>query len=157
MRDIARAICLITYVAGGVVAIVAGVLISRAAVASLRIDGNATAPLSLSQTVPVDVRFTNSYDFPLAVSDLRVRVRDVRAPHADPAHPCTAGDFVVTQVSSATRIRVEPRTTTSLSRLLLPGATWPRLGVVSGSPNTHACRGASLTLSYVASGSLRTP
>jgi len=82
-------------------------------------------------------------------------VRGVNAPNADATHRCSVDDFVVTQASSNGAVAVRAGGTSSLSDLHVPRATWPRIGILARSTNQDACKGASLTLAYTASRTLR--
>ena len=64
-----------------------------------RIRGRASGRLAPGRSVPVDLVLTNPHAFPVSVMSLTLRVRSIRAPHADAGHPCTLGDFAVTQYS----------------------------------------------------------
>jgi hypothetical protein len=151
MTDVARRRHLLTWIASAVVTILAGALLVRVFAASFSMGGDATATMWHDVPVAVDVTFSNGYDFPITVTDLRVTVRSVKAPHGGGAHRCTVDDFVVRQVSSKVKITVGARATSSLSSLHLPGSTWPHVGMISRSVNQHACQGAFLTLAYTAS------
>lgn len=145
----------VACVLGCTVVSFAAVVSLRLALGSFTVAGNALTPISRGGTVPLDVGFTNRYDFPIAVTNLRVTVRDVLAPHADAAHPCTVDDFVVHQFAGDAKFIIGARATGSLSSLNLPGAVWPQVGVLSRSANQDACKGATLTLGYTASKKLR--
>lgn len=121
---------------------------------SFTLRGDAANPISPGLMAPLDLTFTNRHDGPVAVTDLRVTVRGVRAPNADDAHPCAVGDFAVDQASNDLSITVPARGTSTLSGLDLSRAKWPQVGMVERSVNQDGCKGASLTLVYSASGTL---
>jgi hypothetical protein len=133
-----------------VVVAVAGLLLLQLIRESVTISGNAVAPVAGTK-VPLDVTFTNGYAVPVSVTDLSVTVRDVTAPNADAAHPCTVGDFAVEQLSSDATIIVGAGATRSLRSLQFPDASWPQVRLRDNSTNRDGCAGASLTLGYTAS------
>lgn len=122
---------------------------------SFTIAGDATAPITPGSSAAIDLEFTNRRVLPLAVSSVRVRVREVRAPHADAEHPCTVSDYTVQQVPRSTKITIPARATRALSALGLPPKAWPRVGLVDRPVNQDGCKGATLELDYSASGSVR--
>ena len=138
-------------VLGCVGVLLAGMLV-RLTLGSFSIDGNAAAPIARGVAVPLDVRFTNRYDFPISVSDLTVTVLGVSAPDADGISQCTVDDFVVGRLASNVEIAVGARATRSLH--LARGAR-PQVGILGRSAYQGACKGATLTLAYTASGKLR--
>jgi hypothetical protein len=138
-----------------VVALFVGALLIRLATESVTIGGNAGAAIWPGAAVPVDVTVDNGYDFPVSVTNLRVQVLTVHAPHADNNHPCTVADFVVDQASPGLEIPVGARATSSLSTLHVPAQTWPRIHLLQHSANRDGCQGATLTFGYAASKTLK--
>jgi hypothetical protein len=122
---------------------------------SFRISGDAVDVLAPGRSAPINVTFTNPHDNRLTVAHLRVRVRKVDAPNADRRHPCSTRDFAVRQVSARFSVSVPADTSRSLARLGVRRASWPQVRMVSRPVNQDGCKGASLTLAYVGSGSLR--
>ncbi len=159
MSSLARSSRTLWYVLAAlvVVALFMTVLLLRLATPSLKISGDAGARMRPGLNVPLDVSFTNSYDFDVSVSNLRVAVRNVKAPHTDPAHRCSVDDFAVEQVSAAFAISVRAGATASLSSLHLAVSSWPRVHLRSRSVNQDGCQGASLTLRYTATRTLKLP
>lgn len=151
MTDRVRGRRLLVGVVVGIVVLAAVILPLRLAFDSFTLSGNASGPMLGGSGAPIDVQLANGYDFAILVTDLRVTVRTVDAPHADAAHPCTAKDFVVGQIAGNPGIVVPAHASTSLGRMQYPTSTWPRLAMVSRSVNRNACQGASLTLGYTAS------
>jgi hypothetical protein len=127
----------------------------RLGVRGFPITGNAAKALSPGRSAPINVRFTNRRRSALRVTQLRVSVRKVLAPNADVRHPCTLRDFIVTQVRHGFTVTVPARSTRTLSRMHVRRSAWPRVGMVSRSTNQDGCKGASLTLAFVGSGTLR--
>ncbi|WP_104089585.1 MULTISPECIES: hypothetical protein [unclassified Cryobacterium] len=125
-------------------------------IASSELDINAHAtvigPLSPGILVPIDLEFDNPHHFNLDVIDLRVLIDGVDAPNADADHPCTAGDFEVSQTTLAAALTIPAHLTRALSELDLPRASWPRVGMRSSETNQDGCKGALITLNYSATG-----
>lgn len=119
-----------------------------------RISGDAAGPLSPGRAAPIDVELTNPAEGQLRVTALRVQVQAVTAPNADERHPCSPLDYAVSQVPSGFAVTVPAQATRSLSGLGVPEAAWPRVHMIDAPVNQDGCKGASVTLSYVGSGSL---
>ncbi|MFI2486093.1 hypothetical protein ACH47X_04245 [Promicromonospora kroppenstedtii] len=119
---------------------------------SFVIRGDAGDPLSPGRSAPIDVELVNRAHGDLRVTGLRVRVRDVTAPHADERRPCSEADFAVSQMTSDVSVIVPARATRSLSALGVPRRDWPRVRMIDHPVNQDGCKGASVTLSYVGSG-----
>lgn len=120
-----------------------------------RIDGDAAKPLSPGRSATINVRFTNPRNSPLRVTRLRVWVRAVSAPNADEHHPCWRRDFAVRQARPGFAVSVAARATRSLRGLGVPRGSWPQVRMVNRPVNQDGCKGASITLGYRGSGSLR--
>jgi len=118
------------------------------------IAGTAAKPISPGMRAPLDLRLTNPHDTALSVSDLKVTVRRVSAPHADGAHPCAIGDFAIDQVPAGLVITVPARAISKLSGLGVARAKLPHVGMLNRPVDQDGCKGASLTLAYAASGAL---
>lgn len=140
-----------------VIAAAAAVLLTRLATSSLNIGGNAATRIWPGVKVPLDITFTNTYDFDVSVTNLRVTVRDVHAPHADAAHGCGIANFAVDQVSPNLKVLVTSGSTRSFSAMHLPVSDWPRVQLLDQSANRVGCQGASLTLRYSATRTLKLP
>jgi len=153
MIDRAQQRYLLTGVTVGLVALLGGLLLLHLR-GSFTIDGNAATAAPRGMTVPLDLTFTNKNGFPISVTDVKVTVRYVNGPHVDPAHRCTARDFVVEQLSSRVRVTVGAHRSRSLSELQVPDENWPEVRLV-GPTSDHDCRGASVTFNYTASRSLK--
>jgi hypothetical protein len=123
--------------------------------ASFTIAGTTVDPISPGVMAPLDLRLTNPHELPMLVTNLRVKVRKVSAPNADADKPCVIGDYAVDQVSQSLVITVAAHATSTLSNLGLARATWPRAGMLDRPVNQDGCKGASLTLDYAASGTLK--
>jgi hypothetical protein len=59
------------------------------------IRGDTAERMTPGQMVSIDVEITNPYDVGMVVTELDVSLRDVTAPRATEAHPCSLADFVV--------------------------------------------------------------
>ncbi len=97
---------------------------------------------------PVDLDLRNPSDRPLTVRNLTLRVRDVRAPRADAAHPCSAADFSAVGFSGPYGFTVPASTTRSLAELGIPRDHWPRVGMHNTVRNQDGCKGARLRFSF---------
>jgi hypothetical protein len=115
------------------------------------IDGDVVDRLTPGQMANIDLVLTNPHEAPLAVSDVRVVLDDVRAPHADERRSCTRADFTVVQ-SRDLDVVLPGNTTQSLTRLSVPVSSWPRIGMRERQRNQDGCKNASLTLSFSATG-----
>ena len=112
------------------------------------ISGRLTELLAPGRAVPLDLRLTNSRNTALRIRLLSVRVVDVRAPQADRAHPCTAGDFAVVQLAGSYGFRLPAHRSRSLSALGIASRRWPRVAMVNRPVNQDGCKRASLTLRF---------
>jgi hypothetical protein len=121
---------------------------------SFTIEGYAREPLAPGESAALDLAITNPHGVAISVSDLDVTVRDVSAPNSDDLHPCTLGDFTVDQVSNDLDLNLAANAKSALSSLGLPESLWPRVGMLDRAVNQDGCKGASVTLEYVASGTL---
>jgi hypothetical protein len=119
---------------------------------SFSIGGIATQPIAPGLRASLDLRMTNPRAAPMSVTDLSVSVQRIRAPNADEVHPCSIGDFVVDQPASDLKITVPAHSTSTLSSLGHPLATWPRVGMRNRPVDQSGCKGASVTLVYSGSG-----
>jgi len=120
------------------------------------IEGSSTAPITPGISVPLDLEITNLHDAALSVTDLAVTVREVQAPNAEDALPCSARDFALDQVSADLEITLAANTTSTL-RELTTGTSdaWPQVGMLDRPVNQDGCKGALLTLDYTGSGALQ--
>ncbi len=121
---------------------------------SIIISGDVRGPMTPGVRSAIELQFANRHVVPLLISDIRVEVREVSAPHADGAHPCTVADFAVEQVPRETEVRIPAGAKRSLSELELPRRAWPWLALVDRPVNQDGCNGASLKLSYSATGAI---
>ena len=119
---------------------------------SFAIAGDLSEPVSPGVLVPLDLSFANTYDEPMIVSGLVVVVESVDAPHATASLPCDTDDFVVEQLDRGVLVRVEAGETRTFTQLDLAPDDWPRVGMVDADANQDGCKGATLALSYSATG-----
>jgi hypothetical protein len=119
---------------------------------SFAITGDLTAPVSPGIAVPLDLRIVNTREDALLVTELTVTIRSVDAPNATESRPCDPRDFVVEQIPAAAILRVDPKTSSTLTQLGLAHEDWPRIGMVAAATNQDGCKGASLDLGYTAIG-----
>jgi hypothetical protein len=111
------------------------------------ISGIPSGPLAPGLSAVLDLVLVNPNAFPITVRSLTVRVRTISAPRADPGHSCNSQDFTVAQFSGG-GLRVHATSTTSLARLGVARARWPRVSMPDRAVNQDGCKGASLTLDY---------
>lgn len=115
------------------------------------IGGDVVERLAPGQMVPLDLTLTNPRGFPVSVSDLRVAVSRVNAPHADDQHPCTRDDFAVTQRDNLD-IVLPGDAASTLTALAVPRSSWPQVGMRDRPLNQDGCKNAFLTLRFEATG-----
>jgi hypothetical protein len=123
-------------------------VVARARRSTSSIAGELHQLLAPGVSVPLDLRLTNRRGGPIAVVRLTVAVAAIRAPAADAAHPCTVGDFRVTQFSGAYGFRLPASGTRTLTALGIPAARWPRVTMLDRPVNQDGCKRASLTLAF---------
>jgi hypothetical protein len=126
------------------------------ALASFKIEGDATREIVPGIQVPIELRFTNGQPKPMTISRLRVSIQQLVTPHADAGHPCTLEDFELTQVSGYEEWILLPNSTIGLRELGLASSEWPQITMRNRPVNQDGCKGAKLTLSYSAHGVLGT-
>lgn len=119
---------------------------------SFAIGGDLAHPIVPGQSAPVDLALSNPHEFPMIVSNLRVAVVAVEAPHANTAYPCSLEDFTVTQPPAGLEITVGPGDDSTLGTLGVPASHWPTVGMRDAPTNQDGCKSAELTLAYSASG-----
>jgi hypothetical protein len=126
------------------------------ALASFKIEGDATREIVPGIQVPIELRFTNGQPKPMTISRLRVSIEQLDTPHADSGHPCTLEDFELTQVSGYEEWILLPNSTIGLRELGLAPSKWPQITMRNRPVNQDGCKGAKLTLNYSAHGVLGT-
>jgi hypothetical protein len=106
-----------------------------------RISGDATRSLYPGgPAAPLDLAFDNPNDFAITVRGVKVSI-------AGAGTGCQVTDYaVVSQLADA--LPLPPDGTSSLSRLGIPRADWPRVAMVDSHHATDSCEGSSLRLSY---------
>ncbi|MDJ0347943.1 hypothetical protein [Cryobacterium sp. PH29-G1] len=114
-------------------------------------------PLSPGTGVPIDLRLNNPHHFNLAVSNLTVAIDHLEAPQSDADSPCTAHDFIVSQLSRTTPLIVPAQESPTLSSLGLPRESWPRVEMRDTNANQDGCKGAHITLEYSGIGTAELP
>lgn len=113
------------------------------------IAGDATG-LAPGVVVPLDLRLTNPDRSAIAVSGVRVTIRDVvRAPGV--SMPCSVSDYTIGQYAGSYPLTVPGHSTRSLSALGVPVASRPKLTMLDRPVNQDGCKGARLILAYTGS------
>ena len=119
---------------------------------SFTISGAVRRPISPGELVALDLTLDNTSNLDLVVDRITVAVVGIDAPRADPDHPCTAADFEVRHLTGGAVVNLPRMSTNSLSGLDVPEENWPAVGMRNRPVNQDGCKGASLTLSYEATG-----
>lgn len=113
------------------------------------ISGTMTGLLAPGVTRAMDLTFTNPNNQDLTVSSLSVSVTSTSNPTG-----CATSNYTVTQFSGNYAALVVPHNgTASLSGLGVPQAQWPKLGMLNTNANQNACKGATVNLTYIGTGS----
>ena len=115
---------------------------------SFTISGHMAGRLSPGVTRPLDLSLRNLTPFDLSVTRVTVRLRGVKAPHADATHRCTVADFAVRQLTVSHPITLPAKRATHLAALNLPRDRSPRVHMRNTSKNQDGCKGATLRLAY---------
>jgi hypothetical protein len=123
-------------------------VINSAHSANFTISGDLPMQLAPGLSAPVDLALTNPGASEIVISDLRVTLASVAAPNSDAGHPCTVGDFSVSQFSGGYGFKLGTFSTRSLSQLGFPAQLWPRVGMLDRPLNQDGCKGAQLRLIY---------
>lgn len=101
---------------------------------------------------PLDLSLDNPNDRGLVVDRITVTVTDVGAPHADADHPCSVADFDVRPLADGVAITLRAKGVDTLSGLGVARDDWPAVVMLDRPVNQDGCKGAVLTLGYVARG-----
>ena len=120
---------------------------SRAPLTSVAISGSATGPVSPGVSAPIDLTFTNPYDFPVTLAGLHVSVDGITTAPAATGRTCEAADFGVLQAENL-QIILGAKGTRSLGGQSIPKAQWPHVRMHDLPANQDGCKSASLTLRY---------
>jgi hypothetical protein len=120
--------------------------------ASFTISGDVAGSITPGSKIPLDLKISNADKSPLAVTHLIVTVKVVNAPQASARPPCTANEFLVTQVPGELTVDVPAESTRTLEEVGLPSRQWPAVGMRDTATNQDGCKEASLTLVYSAEG-----
>jgi hypothetical protein len=119
---------------------------------SFSITGLVRRPIAPGVSARVNVVLVNHSAVALNASRLALSIRAVKAPRADATHPCSTSDFMVQQAPTLLRFPVPAGGRTSLRRLGVPIASWPRVAMLDLPHNQDGCQGAILTIDYSAAG-----
>jgi hypothetical protein len=115
---------------------------------ALRITGSPADALVPGGVAGVDMALTNLQRRRIVVTRVIVSVKQVQAPRADAADPCTAADFAVSQLSGSYRLALAPSSTRTLDQLGIDPSRWPTVAMLDSPLNQDGCEGASVILSY---------
>lgn len=120
---------------------------SGAPLTSVAISGSAAGPVSPGVLAPIDLAFTNPYDFPVSLTGLHVSIAGTTTAHAANSRTCNAADFGVVQADNL-QFTLGARETGSLGGQSIPRAHWPQVRMHNQPANQDGCKAASLTLRY---------
>lgn len=112
------------------------------------LSGALANPLAPGTEGRLDLTLSNRESTDLSIGSLTVRVGSVSSPHSDPAHPCSASDFLVEQFAGAPGFTLPALSTASLGELGFAPAEWPRVAMLNLPVNQDGCKQASLVLSF---------
>jgi hypothetical protein len=132
-------------------------VVARPVQRGLTIRGMADGPLAPGVGAPVDLILTNRHHFAIRVSGLRVTISGVRAPQADPRHPCTAADFTVVQPAGSDGLALPASSTRVLHALGVPRVGWPQILMTNRPVNQDGCKHARLMLRFTGNAIARRP
>lgn len=116
------------------------------------ISGDFNRAISPGQWVALDLVLDNTNDSEVVIDRITVAVVGIDAPRADADHSCSTADFGVRQLSGGVAIRLPGNSIVNLSGRDVPEENRPAVGMINRPVNQDGCKGASLTLSYEASG-----
>lgn len=116
--------------------------------APVEIAGN-FGPLWPGTSQALDLALSNPNSQAIAIDRLTVSLKQVSAPRATTALPCTAADFSVRQFSGTYPLHVPADSTVHLSGLGIARSRGPQLLMLDRPVNQDGCQGATVTLSYV--------
>jgi hypothetical protein len=122
--------------------------------ASFNIAGDATAILTPGSVATLDLELTNTGAANLAITELTVTVRSIDAPHATNAHPCSANDFEVRQLSPDVARVLPAHSVRTLTSLGVPSTAWPAVTMLNRAANQDGCQDATLALTYAGTGTV---
>ncbi|MDP9294287.1 MAG: hypothetical protein M3O90_07690 [Actinomycetota bacterium] len=112
-----------------------------------RISGIPSGRLAPGRSALLNLVLTNPNAFPITVRSLTVRMRTISAPRASLGLSCSSPDFTVAQFAGG-GLRLRAASTTSLGRMGVARALWPRVSMPDRAVDQDGCKGASLTLDY---------
>jgi hypothetical protein len=116
------------------------------------VTGHTVREISPGVSAPFNVELENSSGYALVITEIRIRIREVLAPHADARHPCTTEDFAVVQGSHDLRIALGVGASTSLMAAGIDRSDWPSVGMTNTSSDQDGCKGAVVRFDNTATG-----
>jgi len=118
-----------------------------AVVKGFTISGDAGKLLAPGTTSPINVAINNTFKRDLNFVGLAVSLDSTSNPS------CDTSNFVVTQYSGPSTLVIPANTKRTLSQLGVPRSEWPSVKMLNLSTNQDDCKGVTLNLSYIGSGS----
>jgi hypothetical protein len=112
------------------------------------IAGSPAGVLVPGSVAGIELALTNRHRTWIVVRSVSVSVKQIRAPRADAAHPCTPADFAVSQLSGSYRLALAPSSTRTLQQFGIDPARWPTVSMLDRPLNQDGCEGASVLLAY---------
>jgi hypothetical protein len=121
-------------------------------VTGFTLDGSLATLLYPGAGGALDVRITNPFSFDIHVSQLTMTVRQATTRDGGPNPACDGrvNLKVSRQYAGPAPLRVERRSTVSLSGLGVPRAQWPQLLMPNLPVNQNACKRTTFTFDYAA-------
>ena len=118
--------------------------------ATFGIDGNTSRSLLPGSTVPINIRISNPHFYPIAVSELTVRIASITPVHKGAT--CSVSNFTVRQASKFT-VRLDAHSSVSMNSISPTKAGWPSVHLTGNSAKLDdGCQGATINLAYSAAG-----
>lgn len=118
------------------------------------INASALEALAPGIETPLDLEFDNPYAASMSIDTIVVTLSSVTAPRTDTDRPCGTDDFQVIQGLDQVSVTIPAGRSRRLSDLAVARDDWPRVGMVNRSTNQDGCKGATLNLDFVATGTL---
>lgn len=106
-----------------------------------------TGVLAPGASIPLDLRVTNPNRQRLEISRLEVTVVSTSKPG------CRASNFAIVQYAGHYPLSVPAGVSRSLAELAVPAGQWPQLRMLDLPSNQDACKGVTLNLRYLGTGS----
>jgi len=117
------------------------------------VAGNVPGALEPGAGASIDLKFTNPNARAIRITSVTATIDSLATPFASPSLPCTAGDYSITQLSGSAAIVIPANASRTLSQVGVPESQWPEFRMLDTSSNQDGCKGATITIDYVAKAS----